>query len=284
MSDSASTISTPSSTTAKLGYLVPPDGGVQAYYHINSDPITGEKKTNIGHELKEVVIENVRGREDTVSLDTTGFQFFHHPVQHKSFNNDEEIIREYYPESVELLKKLTGGTRVEIFDHTVRRRRPGQIDDSPDRRQPVSQVHIDQTNKAAVVRLERHLPASEAAELQKRRFQIINLWRPINHPAYDWPLALCDFRSVDQKDVFRRTLVFKDREGENFGVKYNKDHKWKYLYGMTPDELVLIKCFDSVQDGSVALYTPHTGFEDPATPVGSLPRESIELRAFVFYD
>lgn len=42
--------------------------------------------------------------------------------------------------------------------------------------------------------------------------------------------------------------------------------------------------FDSVQDGSVAVFTPHTGFQDPNSPVGAPPRESIELRALVFYD
>lgn len=42
--------------------------------------------------------------------------------------------------------------------------------------------------------------------------------------------------------------------------------------------------FDSVQDGSVAVFTPHTGFEDPTTPKDAPLRESIELRALVFYD
>ena len=42
--------------------------------------------------------------------------------------------------------------------------------------------------------------------------------------------------------------------------------------------------YDSIEDGSVAVLTPHTAFEDPATPAGAPPRESIELRALVFYD
>ena len=42
--------------------------------------------------------------------------------------------------------------------------------------------------------------------------------------------------------------------------------------------------FDSKQDGSVALFTPHTGFSDPSTPEGTPFRQSIELRALVFYD
>ncbi len=42
--------------------------------------------------------------------------------------------------------------------------------------------------------------------------------------------------------------------------------------------------FDSVQDGSVAILTPHTSFNDPTTPADAPLRESIELRALVFYD
>ena len=41
---------------------------------------------------------------------------------------------------------------------------------------------------------------------------------------------------------------------------------------------------DSITDGSVALCTPHTSFVDPTAPEDAKPRESIELRALVFYD
>ncbi|KAG2138403.1 uncharacterized protein EDB93DRAFT_1090761, partial [Suillus bovinus] len=120
------------------------------------------------------------------------------------------------------------------------------------------------------------------------RFQIINLWRPISHAAEDWPLALCDFRSAEfEKDLISVALIYPDREGETFGVKYSPNHQWKYMKAMTPEKFVLIKWranFDSVQDGSVARLTPHTGFQDPNTPEGAPFRESIELRALVFYD
>ncbi|KAJ3512656.1 hypothetical protein NLJ89_g3398 [Agrocybe chaxingu] len=256
----------PDFTTAKLLYMVPPANGERVYTHINADFATGLRKSNFVNEEKEVVIENIRGKEDTVSLDASGFQYVHAPAKHKSFVDDEEVRREYYPESIELLKRLTGASRVELFDHTIRRRRPGEIDDSPDKRQPVAQVHVDQTTAASIARVHRHLPATDAPRLLERRFQIINL-------------------SVDQKgDMFPVALIYPDREGETQGVKFNENHKWKYLRGMTPDEVVLIKCFDSIQDGSVAVFTPHTGFSDPATPPDAPLRESIELRALVFYD
>lgn len=191
-------------------------------------------------------------------------------------------------------------------DHllAIRRRRPGEIDDSPQKRQPVPQVHVDQTAASATARVHRHLPAEDVPELLKHRFQIINLWRPIHHAAWDWPLALCDYRSIDvAKDLIPTTLKYPDRDGETLGVKYNQSHKWKYWKGMEPDEFVLIKwyvlfvcfvelcadpghecSFDSKNDGQTAILTPHTAFDDASKPEGAPLRESIELRLLVFYD
>jgi len=109
---------TPISTTSNLQYSTGPEGGVRAYQHVNADPLTGERRRNVRREEKPVVIENIRGKEDSVSLDTAGFQFYKHTSKHTTFANDEEIYREYYPESIELIKKLTGASRVELFDYS----------------------------------------------------------------------------------------------------------------------------------------------------------------------
>ncbi|KAI9436939.1 hypothetical protein H4582DRAFT_2099563 [Lactarius indigo] len=212
------------------------------------------------HDTHAVKVENLRGRAE-VTLDKNGFQFFHHFANHTSFANDEEILRDYYPECIQLLKRLTGSSRVVLFDHTIRRRRPG-VADTPQTRQPFPGVHVDQTTASAIARVQRHLPSEDVEGLLQRRFQIINLWRPIHHAAHDWPLALCDFNTVDHsRDLVPHTLKFLDRDEEG----------------------MLIKCFDSIQDGRVAVLTPHTAFEDPATPSGAEKRESIELRAFFFF-
>lgn len=182
---------------ASLPHFVPPSDGSKPYIMINADSKTGQRLSNFTMEPYDLEIENLRGKEDTVSLDTTGFQFFRTEAKHKSFNNDEEIEKEYYPESVELLKQLTGANRVVIFDHSklfirtsasawyltvriaiaVRRRRPGEIDDSPQKREPVPRVHVDQTTAASVARVHRHLPAEEVPELLKKRFQIVSQLR-----------------------------------------------------------------------------------------------------------
>ena len=112
------TANTPFSTTADLFYGLEPEGGVCVYQYVESFPPAGERVRNFEFEAKSVVIENVRGKEDSLSLDTTGFQFYKHISKLTTFDNDEEIRRVYFPESTELIKKLTGASRVEIFDHS----------------------------------------------------------------------------------------------------------------------------------------------------------------------
>ena len=118
--------------------------------------------------------------------------------------------------------------------------------EDPKKRVPAAVVHIDQTPDAAIYRVHQNIQSPEEAErLLKKRFQIINLWRPVSHPAYDRPLALCDFRSVDTKeDLVPVQLVFPERLGETYGVKWSENHKWTYLKGMRVDEAVLIKWYD----------------------------------------
>ncbi|KAI0310447.1 hypothetical protein OF83DRAFT_1070509 [Amylostereum chailletii] len=278
-------LSSSDTVTSTLRYFTPPADGSKPYQYINSSPLTKQRERNWQFVEHAVDIENLRGKENEGSLDTTGFQFFKHPAKHTAFDNDEAVEREYYPESIEFIKQATGASRVVLFDHTIRRRRPEVLEDTPDKRQPVSSVHVDQTTQSATARVHRHLPAADVPTLLSKRFQIINLWRPINHAAEEWPLALCDYRSIDvERDLVAMDLKYPDRDGETFGVRFHEGHKWKYVRGLTPEEGVLIKCFDSVQDGSVAIMTPHTAFEDPTSPPDAPKRESIELRALVFYD
>jgi len=275
----------PSSVTANLIYFKPPTDGSKPFTDINVDVRNEGEGRNWTKEPHDVQIENLRGKEDSVTLDVHGFQFFKGSSTHKSFSNEEEVKAEYYPESIELVKKITGASRVVPFDHTVRRRRPDEVDDGPTKRQPVPLVHVDQTPSSSARRVTMHTSPEEAPQLLKKRFQIINLWRPIGRPAYDWPLALCDFTSIDYKrDLIPTTLKYPDRDGETFGVQFSENHRWKYLRGITEDEFLLIKCYDSQEDGKTALLTPHTAFQDPSTPPDAPLRESVELRLLVFYD
>jgi len=77
-------------------------------------------------------------------------------------------------------------------------------------------------------------------------------------------------------------LIFAHRKGETYRVAFNPTQRWLYIPDLQPDEALLIKCWDS--DASVARFAPHTGFEDPSTPPGTPPRQSIEFRTIAFFD
>ncbi len=96
------------------------------------------------------------------------------------------------------------------------------------------------------------------------------------------PLALCDARSIAPHELIATDLRYPDRVGEIYSVSHNPRHRWFYFPRMTRDEVVLIKCYDSATDGR-ARFAAHTGFDDPNSPPDAAPRESIEIRALVFF-
>jgi len=258
-------------------YDDPGDGTPPAPFYV------GKPQTYVRpHAALNVTIKDITGDEDKYDLDSHGFQFVKHESKEKEFADDEKIKAEYYPEIGQLLKDFTGASRVYIFDHTIRRAAADNRDGTSGKiaRGPGKRVHIDQTYKASENRVKYHLP-DEADELLKKRFQIINVWRPIKTILRD-PLALADAHSVPESDLVAAALIYPDREGETFAVKPNPKHQWYFKYAQRPDEPLFIKCFDSVDDGRPRRI-PHSAFTNPAHE-DEPPRESIEVRTLVFYD
>ena len=143
----------------------------------------------------------------------------------------------------------------------------------------MQRVHVDQSYKAAPNRVTYHLP-EEADRLLQGRFQIINLWRPIKTIRKD-PLAIADAGSVDDSDLVPVELIYPNRVGETLTVRHNENHRWFYLKEQQPNEVMLIKCFDSKTDGR-ARRVPHSAFVDEST-ANEEARESIEVRTLVFH-
>jgi hypothetical protein len=265
--------------TGELNYLAPTPGKPRTYAF---DPPPGEPKTTSLPEPHQVPIFDARLIAGSISLDREGFALVRHPTGVKKFYDDHEVKNVYYPEAEAFLRATLKADRVFIFDHTVRRRIEGATDirgEGP--RQPATRVHVDQTATSGANRVREHLP-DEAEELLKGRVQVINLWRPIRGPLRDAPLAMCDGQTVAPDDLIASDLIYPNRRGETYSVKYNPNHRWFYIPQMTADEALLLKCYDSATDGRTR-FGPHTAFIDPTTPAGSPPRESIELRTLVFH-
>lgn len=272
------TIETLPVVEAELNYLAPMAERPR-YYAYELPP--GTPTSNRTPEPHRLPIRDVRPAAKHFSLDGQGFAVVQRRSAVRDFTDEDEIRRVYYPEAEALLKEATGADRVFIFDHTLRRHIPGAEDRRAGVRQPARHVHVDHTATSAPERVRAWLP-DEADSLLRGRVQVINLWRPIHHPVYDTPLAVADALSVAPRDLVPSDLVYRHRTGETYSVRYNPAHRWFYLSAMTPDEGLLLKCYDSKTDGR-ARFAPHTAFDDPAAPAGAPPRESIELRTLVFH-
>jgi hypothetical protein len=234
---------------------------------------SGVPEVNAIYTPHKVVLQDAR--RILPYLDAEGFALLRHRSAVRDFWDDEEAETVGRAEAAELVSQATGARRVHVFDHTQRRRAADA------RRQPSTRVHVDYTLNSAPLRV-RDLLGDEAEALLEKRFAFINVWRPISHPAEDWPLALADARSVAPADLIATDIIYPGRRGEIYNLTYSPRHRWHYVPDMRLDEVVLIKCYDSRAD--VARFTPHSAFENPQTRPGAPPRESIEFRTIAFFD
>ena len=229
----------------------------------------------------KVRVHDARPIASELSLDKQAIKFVPHVTKVADFYDEAQVKGAYYAEVEALLKRETGASKVVIFDHTVR-----TADRAVERgyRTPVQSVHCDYTEKSGPKRVSDLLPPEEAEQRLKKRFAEFNVWRSIApEPVEMSPLGLVDSQSIAPRDLAVCDLVYTDRTGEIYQGVYNPDHRWYYFQKMTRDEAIIIKNYDSMKDGR-ARFSLHSAFEDPTSPANPKPRQSIEVRALVFFD
>jgi hypothetical protein len=232
------------------------------------------------NDLHKMTVRNGRPVADRFSLDEHGFVFVPHKSGVTDFFAAEQLQSIYYPEVEQLIQSVSGASRVAIFDHTLRSGEEAERE-AKLIREPVLSAHNDYTEWSGPNRVREFLP-EEADEVLSRRFAIIQVWRAINKPIEANPLAVADARSVVMEDLLVAERRYPHRVGQTYRLKYNPDHRWFYFPGMSRDEALVFKVYDSEKDGR-ARFTPHTSFDDPTSPPDAVPRQSIEVRAFAFF-
>jgi hypothetical protein len=233
------------------------------------------------YEERVVTIANLRPRRAEYTLDRHGFMLADHPTAVADFRDDRELDAVYYPEVERLIAALTGAARVVIFDHTRR-----TADEAAQRRdnlrEPVRVVHNDYTDWSGPQRVRDVLP-DEAAALLARRVAVIQVWRSMRGTVVQQPLALCDARSIAPADLIAAERRHPNRVGEIYQIAYNPAQRWYYAPALGFGEALVFKTYDSATDGR-ARFSAHGSFLDPTAPADAAPRESIEVRAFAFFD
>ncbi|PKY08885.1 hypothetical protein P168DRAFT_323935 [Aspergillus campestris IBT 28561] len=216
-------------------------------------------------------VTNLRDQTTTTdfTINTAGFSLHHAPSTEKTFTDESTIRTAYYAEVDTLLRTIHPAIKKVVpFDHTIRRRVAG----SP--RSPVEMLHVDQTPAAAAARVRRHLPADEADAVlnntdtnnKQKRYQIINVWRPIENPATDYPLSVIDWRTTTPQDFVPVDLLYPEStqsetdstgkevppepgsatstagyavRGEIYVVAPSEAHRFYYVSDMVPEEVAI---------------------------------------------
>jgi hypothetical protein len=228
----------------------------------------------------KMTIYNARAIADRLSLEREGFIFVNHETRMNNFYDEAEVRELYYRETEELVKKTSGAKRVVVFDHTLRSADPTTREEKQISG-PVRNAHNDYTDWSGPQRVRDLLP-DEAEELLKRRFAIVQTWRPINKPVQREPLAIADARSIGTREMVTTARIYPDRVGETAHMTFNPDHVWYYFPNMQRNEAIVFKTFDSARDGR-ARWTAHCAFDDPTSRSEAPPRESIEMRTLAFF-
>jgi hypothetical protein len=277
MADIAELDTAPDTIEASLNYLA--DTGEKLVTQV-AEPGGRDSRSGGSSETHQVAIHNGRPQADRFQFEREGFRFVDHTTKVGNFDDEEEIRRVYYPEVEALIKAVSGAKRVVVFDHALRTASEEQRE-TRKIRDIVSRVHNDYTEWSGPQRV-RDVMGEEAEELLRRRFAIIQVWRPINHPVESHPLAICDAQSVSPASLVVNERHYPGRVGQTYAITYDPGQRWYWFPRMRPDEALVFKVYESLRDGR-ARWTAHTAFADPNAPPHARPRESIEIRTLAFF-
>ena len=239
---------------------------------------------------REVWISDMRGQQ--TSLDRQGFQLVHHVSSAGDLHQIEEDAdtdQLYIDEATALLKEITGADAVIMQGGGKKRYGPTATDRLAGLKNalPAHYPHGDTTD-ASALRLARRImefvPHMQLDSL--RRWAHINMWRPITPPPQDYPLAVCDARSLTDADretvvAHTETRTVGEMVFDTTGYMHNPDHRWCYFRDMTADEVLVFITHDS--DPSRPHQVAHTAFRDPTCPPGTPTRGSVEMRALALF-
>ena len=237
-------------------------------------------------------IHNGRPIADSFSLDRNGFALIGHPTAVTDFTDRAEVERVYMAEVAEFVKAYTGATQVATLGWLLRRSTaPSENASQPQAANVHSDFSVVGARERAAGAYQSRFPGAPGF----RRALITSLWRVFSPPPQDWPLALCDYRSVGDDEGLDNRMYLVDEIPDDLYAEmpattpgasgseflHRAGHRWWYFPGMTRDEILLLKLNDS--DHSVAWRAPHSAFRD-TTAEATVPRHSIEVRIIAFFE
>lgn len=221
-----------------------------------------------------------------------------------NFYDHEEVERIFYPEIEKLLLDyFPGAVDALVYNHDVfDKGYEGDRTEDQDAKNPgvnatyANLVHNDLNDNSGRVRCRELLTKNlrnfgrnqsyteEEADIKmSRRFMSINLAKPIE-TVHQNPFILCAWPSFANQRYINNYRVYDDRVGETTRFTYRPEHDWFWLPRQEPHEISMLKCYDSVADGSKSRWSFHTACIDPSMPRDAPNRKNVVVRSFVFFD
>ena len=249
-----------------------------------------ERSTMVVRPGEEVVLHDLRGTE--TSLDREGFVLVPHASDVQDFHAIEEdpAVDQLYLEEMEaFVGRLTGADRVLMLGPGKKRYGESAVDRLAGlaNARPARYVHGDVTDVSGPELAAGMVHGTHGLDLDElTRWAMYNVWRPITAPPQDFPLAVCDARTIDPTDEVTVTAVtamrgFGEVRFATAGYLPNPAHRWCWFRDMTPDEVLVFKTHDT--DPARAHRVAHTAFTDPTCPAGTPTRASVEIRALALF-
>ncbi|KAK1706802.1 putative CmcJ-like methyltransferase [Colletotrichum lupini] len=249
------------------------------------DHVKGARRENTRPDLQPMTISPIVDH-DAWKLDIHGFCILHgkaHLDPEKVYT-DKASVQDAYWHDIEAImhENFPQYSRIECFDLTVRKRDvdfPKVVRAYREKyEQPSVVVHCDWSSNGSIPVLQWCFPGNESF-WEGKKFDMINVWRPLKESTDDWPLAVCDYTSVDKdNDILLTDAIRRDRVDEISVLHFNSAHKWYYVKDQGVDDLLVFRNADSEGDKARAFHAAvnNTNSRGP-------PRESVEVRLVAMY-
>ncbi|MBH62482.1 MAG: hypothetical protein CL569_08530 [Alphaproteobacteria bacterium] len=236
-------------------------------------------------------------------MDRLGVALTHWESRCQNLYDAAEVERVYYPEMEKLLLEFfPDATDALVFNHDVfDKDYTGDRTEDQDNKNPginenyVNIVHSDLNDNSGRVRChellttnlrnfgrEQNYTEEEADAKMSRRFMSLNLAKPMETVQQN-PFVLCAWPSLADQPYITNYRIYDDRVGETQRFTYRPDHEWYWFPQQSPTEVSMLKCYDSITDGSVSRWSFHTACFDPTAPADAPCRRNIVVRSFVFF-
>jgi hypothetical protein len=236
-------------------------------------------------------------------MDKLGVSLAHCESKCGNFYDAAEVERVFYPEIEQLLLKFfPGATDALVYNHDVfdKDYKGDRTEDQDNKNPGVNSnyayiVHNDLNDNSGRVRCrelltknlrnfgrEQHYTAEQAEAKMSRRFMSINLAKPMETVRQN-PFVLCAWPSFADQPYITNYRIYDDRVGETTRFTYRPGHEWYWFPQQKPTEVSMLKCYDSVTDGSVSRWSFHSACIDPTAPDDAPCRRNVVVRSFIFF-